>query len=161
MHCSGVAKGITFLFIIAAGPATGQSASTQVYKSTGDGGENLYSDRPPPTGQAERVEITPSPSKTDGEKSKAEVEEVNRALDEIAAQRRQDEADRLAEKQARERRETKCEESRSWLNQLELYPPNRRLVVYPDGTSKRVSWEEMQGLLDSARLEVSRNCGEE
>ena len=46
MHCCGVAKGTTFLLIIATGPVTGQSASTQVYKSAGDDGETVYSDNP-------------------------------------------------------------------------------------------------------------------
>lgn len=115
----------------------------------------------PSTGKAERVEVAPSPPTADVEQSKAEVEDVNRALDEMAAQRRQDEADRLAEKQSRERRQTKCEESKSRLSQLEVYPPNRRPVVYPDGASKRISWGEMQGLIESARLEVGRNCREE
>ena len=161
MHCDAVMRRMLVVTALVTGLAVSQSAGAQVYKSTGDEGETVYSDQKPASGQVERVELSPSPSPADVEQGQAEVDAVNSALDEIAEQRRQEKADKLAEQQAKEQQQAACEKSKHRLNQLELYPPNRRLVVYPDGTSKRVSHEEMQSLIESARTDVRSNCESE
>jgi len=148
------------IVVILLGIAISPLAHTQAYKSTGEKGVTEYSDRAPISGQVERVEVAPSPPSADADQSRPTVDEVNQALDEIAEQRNQDAANKVAEKEAAKQQKAACEQSRRWLDQLELYPPNRRLVVYPDGTSKRVSWEEMQSLVEDAREQVRINCGE-
>lgn len=161
MLCEVVTKRIVATLALGTGLVVSLSANTEVYKSTGAAGETIYSDRPAATGQGERVELAPPPSRAEVEESEARLEEIEKALDENAAQRRKDEVEKLAEKQASEQQEAECKRSKSWLSQLELYPPDRRLVVYPDGTSQRLSWEEMQSLVESARQDVQRNCGDD
>lgn len=144
--------------LFAIGLAIVLPVSGQVYKSTGESGETVFSDTPPPSGPVERVEIDAPPPATDGERAREEVDEVNRTLDELDAERQQKAAEKaLAEDEAK-RQEVACAASKSRLAQLESQPPNRRLVVEPDGSSRRVSAEEMERLIETAREQVRQDC---
>lgn len=147
--------------VFAVGLTTGLSVTAQVYKSTDDSGNTVYSDTPPASGGAERVEVEPFPPSSDVERAREDVDQVNRALDEAAEERRAAQAEQAAAKEAAERQAVACEAARSRLQQLESGPPNRRLVVEPDGSSRRVSWEEMQTLIEQARRQVRQDCGSE
>ena len=144
------------LLVIALGVVLPVSA--QVYKSTGESGETVFSDTPPASGPVERVEIDAPPPASEVERAREEVGEVNRALDELAAERQQKEAERAAASDEAKRQEVACAASKSRLAQLESQPPNRRLVVEPDGSSRRVSAEEMERLIETARQQVRQDC---
>ena len=144
--------------MLAIGLAIVLPASGQVYKSTGESGEAVFSDTPPPSGPVERVEIDAPPPASDVERAREEVSEVNSALDDLATERQQKEADKAAAKEDAKRQEAACAASQSRLAQLESQPPNRRLVVEPDGSSRRVSAEEREGLIETARQQVRQDC---
>lgn len=148
----------TCALMIVTGLSVVLPAGAQVYKSTGESGEAVFSDTPPPSGPVERVEIDAPPPASDVERARAEVGEVNSALDELAAERQQKEAGKAAAKEEAKRQEVACAASQSRLAQLESQPPNRRLVVEPDGSSRRVSAEEMDRLIETARQQVRQDC---
>lgn len=139
--------------------STGVIATDKAYKSVDESGQTEYSDMPPTTDTVEKVLVRPQASQPDSAQARETVQRKSRMADQMAAERRQKQNERAVAKEQAERQQTACAASRSRLEQLESQPPNRRLVVEPDGSSRRVSWEEMQNLVDQARRQVLEDCG--
>ena len=131
--------------------------AAEVYKSVDEGGQTVYSDAPA-TDQAEAVKIDPAPSQERTRRAQEEVEQLNRKVDAMGEERRKQQAEKAGAKEEAKRQKTACEAARGKLKELESVPPNRRLIIDPDGTSRRVSWEEMQQHLEQARQQVEQTC---
>ena len=135
----------------------GSSVTAQVYKSVDESGKTVYSDTAPTTGAVEKVQIEPAPAESDVERTQTKVKETNRVLDELAAEREQKKAEKAVAKQENERRNAACAAARIRLEQFTLQPPNRRLVMQPDGSSRRVNWDEMQSMIAQASSQVEQD----
>jgi hypothetical protein len=131
----------------------------QIYRFVGEDGVTVFSDRQPASGQAKKVDVLNPPSTSTNEDAQDRVGSINQALDELAAERRQKAADEEAARKAQAQQKAACEVAKNRLEQIQLYPPGRRLVVSPDGTAKRVGWEEMQAMEQEARDQVQKLCG--
>ena len=131
--------------------------SAEVYKSVDESGQTVYSDTPA-SGQVEEVKIDPAPSQEETQRAQEEVEQLSRKVDAIGEKRRKQQAEKTAAKEETKRQNEACEAARSKLTELESVPPNRRLIIDPDGTSRRVSWEEMQQHMEHARQQVKQTC---
>ena len=139
--------------------SAGAIAADKAYISVDESGQAAASDKPPTTGTVEEVIELPKSPQTDAEKAQAEVQRINQKADQMAAERKQKENERAAATEQKERQQVSCAASRSRLQQLESVPPNRRLVADPDGTTHRVSAEEMQELVSAAKRQVVEDCG--
>lgn len=139
--------------------SAGVISADKAYISTDGSGQAVASDQPPATGTAEEVMDLPEMPQTDAEKAQTEVQRINQKADQMAAERKQKENEREVATEQKERQEVSCAASRSRLQQLESVPPNRRLVADPDGTTHRVSAEEMQDLVAAAKRQVVEDCG--
>jgi peptidoglycan hydrolase CwlO-like protein len=131
--------------------------AAEVYKSVDESGQTVYSDTPA-SGQAETIKLDPAPSQERTRRAQEEVEQLNRKVDEMTKERRSHQADQADAKAESKRQQADCEAARGKLKELESVPPNRRLIIDPDGTSRRVSWEEMQQHLEQARQQVKQTC---
>ena len=139
--------------------SAGAIAAGKAYISVDESGQAAASDKPPATGTVVEVMELPKSPQTDAEKAQAEVQRINQKADQMAVERKQKENERAAATEQKERQQVSCAASRSRLQQLESVPPNRRLVANPDGTTHRVSAEEMQDLVAAAKLQVVEDCG--
>jgi hypothetical protein len=134
-------------------------AADKAYISVDETGQPQASDRPPATGAVEQVIAMPESPQPDATQAQEEVQRINQKADQMAAERKQKQDQQSATREQGERQQVSCAAARSRLEQLESQPPNRRLVANPDGTARRVSWEEMQELLAAARRQVAQDCG--
>jgi hypothetical protein len=139
--------------------AVGATAADKAYISVDESGQTMASDKPPATGNVEEVMALPTAPQTDADKAQEEVQRINRKADQMAAERKQKQSERAAAKEQKERQQVACAASRSRFEQLESQPPNRRLVADPDGTTHRVSAEEMAELVAAAKRQVAEDCG--
>lgn len=135
-------------------------SADKAYISVDESGQVQASDVPPATGTVEEVVPLPKSSDSDAAKAQDEVQRINQKADQMGAERKQREQERAAAKDEKERKKVACESSKSRLQQLESQPPNRRLVISPDGKADRVSADEMQQILSAARDQVKRDCGQ-
>ena len=131
----------------------------QIYRFVGEDGVTVFSDRRPTGDQAEKIDVLNPPPTSINEDAQVRVEKINQALDELQTERRKKAAEEKSERQAQAQRKAACEMAKNRLEQIQLYPPGRRLVVSPDGTAKRVGWEEMQTMEQEARGQVQKLCG--
>ena len=130
----------------------------QAYKWTNAEGRVIYSDTPPPDGQAESMSVEPAPAPAEVEKARSAVRKTNRELETLTDGHQERKATQKAAIERQRRRAAACEKAKERLAQLQDQPPNRRLVIEPDGSARRVSWEEMQRLLGEARASVDTEC---
>jgi hypothetical protein len=138
----------------------GAVASEKVYISVDESGTTTASDRPPESGVVEEeVALPESAPQSDTERAQQEIKRIQQKADQMGAERKQKEQERAAAKDEKQRREAACAASRSRLEQLQSQPPNRRLVVNPDGSAHRVTAEEMEDLLSAAKRQVVEDCG--
>jgi hypothetical protein len=131
----------------------------QIYRFVGEDGVTVFSDRRPTGDQAEQIDVLNPPPTSTNQDAQNRVEKINQALDELQAERHKKAAEGESERKAQAQRKAACEVAKNRLEQIQLYPPGRRLVVSPDGTSKRVGWEEMQTMEQEAREQVQKLCG--
>jgi small-conductance mechanosensitive channel len=139
--------------------SAGAIAADKAYISVDESGRPMASDTPPAAGVVEEVIPLQKAPQTDAAKAQEEVQRINRKADQMAAERKQRQNERAAATEQKERQQVSCAASRSRLKQLESQPPNRRLVADPDGTTHRVSAEEMQELVAAAKRQVVEDCG--
>jgi len=139
--------------------SAGAIATDKAYISVDESGRPVASDTSPAAGVVEEVILLPNTPQTDAAKAQEEVQRINQKADRMAAERKQKQNERAAAKEQKERQQVSCAASRSRLEQLQSQPPNRRLVVDPDGTTHRVSAEEMEKLVAAAERQVVEDCG--
>jgi hypothetical protein len=139
--------------------STGTFASDKAYISTDDSGQTVISDIPPTTGTVEAVKVLPNHPQADAAKAEEEVQRIKETADQMAAERKQKEREREDAKAQKKHQQQSCAAARSRLEQLESQPPNRRLVIDPDGTSRRLGLQEMESLRAEAKRQVMEHCG--
>ncbi len=129
----------------------------EVYKSVDEQGQTVYSDTPA-SGQAEKIKLDPAPTAETTRQAQEEVEQLKHKADAMGEERRKQQAEKTKAKEDKKRQNEACEAARSKLTELESVPPNRRLITNPDGTTRRVSWEEYQQHIEGARQQVKQSC---
>jgi len=138
----------------------GADAAAQAYKYKDEKGRVVFSDQPPPKGQAaEVIELEKSPA-APADNPDAVREEARKYLEEGSVERKASEDKRQRDQAEKAKSKQACEQARSRLKALTEVPPNRRLVQDADGTTRRVGAAEMSGLIDAARGAVARSCGQ-
>ena len=131
--------------------------AAEVHMSTDDSGTPVFSDQAPTDRPSETITIETPPAR-DPAGAQQRVDEAIRAQDQRAAERKgAAQAKEAAEQQAKRQQGT-CAAARSRLESLTNQPPNRRLVIEPDGTSRRVPWDEMQAMIKAAEAQVAKDC---
>jgi len=137
----------------------GADAVAQAYKYKDEKGNVVFSDRPPPAGQAaETVKLEKAPPAATSaapdavrEDASKYMKEGNEELKTEQARRKQAKVDDADRKQA-------CEQARRRLQELTTGPPNRRMVRDASGLPRRVGGNEMTEIIDAARADVTRAC---
>ncbi len=142
------------------GGVLGADAAAQAYKYKDEKGNVVFSDRPPPAGQpAETVKLEKSTPAAEAaapdavrEDARQYMKEGNKELKTEQARRKQAKVDDADRKQA-------CDQAHRRLRELTTGPPNRRMVRDASGLPRRVGGNEMTGIIDAARADVTRACG--
>jgi Skp family chaperone for outer membrane proteins len=137
----------------------GASATEKAYISVDESGQTVISDTPPTTGTLQEVKMLPKQPQADATKANEEVQRIKETADQMAAERKQKQREQAAAKAQKKRQQQACAAARSRLEQLKSQPPNRRLVIDPDGTARRVSAQEMESLVEAAEHQVAEDCG--
>jgi hypothetical protein len=141
----------SFVFLLSVTPA----GMTQTYKWVDHDGTVSYSQTPPPSIQAETVDIEPVPA-TNGNDAKDGLKRLQQRLEDNREDR---ELAKEAERKAREATEIKqrnCAAARSNLEKL-LNSGNRMLKT-TDGSYIRLNESERHTRIQSARDEIEANC---
>ncbi|MEO5342665.1 MAG: DUF4124 domain-containing protein [Gammaproteobacteria bacterium SHHR-1] len=127
-------------------------ASAAMYKYTDDKGRVVYSERPPPSGEAQLIKPPPppasSPQPAAGATAQAQGEDTNSGVEDDEAARRRAESRRI--------KTENCAKARKM---LQMYSnPQNRLLKRPDGSYERVTDERRQQGIDSARRSIQEFC---
>jgi hypothetical protein len=147
------------LAVTVLGGVLGADAAAQAYKYKDEKGNVVFSDRPPPAGQAaEAVKLEKSPPTATTaapdavrEDAREYMKQGNEELKTEQTKRKQAKADDADRKQA-------CDQARRRLQELTTGPPNRRMVRDEKGLPRRVGGVEMTENIDAARADVTRAC---
>jgi parvulin-like peptidyl-prolyl isomerase len=128
---------------------------TQTYRWVDENGVVSYSQTPPPNHQAEILNIK-SQSKTDGANAQQKLDDLRQRLQEQNKQRQlaKESADKARQEQLT--REKNCRSARSNLSKLEGL--GTRLLKTPEGDYIRLSEEQRQQRMESARQQIKLNC---
>ncbi len=127
----------------------------EIYRWVDENGVTVYSEVPPPDGEADMVKTAPAPSinpeesqrQLDADMQKLEDNQEDKAL---AAEKKQEQE---LNKQVYEEN---CRIAKDNLNNL--IPAARRLVQMPDGSYVRLTEEERQQRMDEARKNIDEFC---
>lgn len=130
-------------------------AQAEIYRWVDENGVTIYSEVPPPDGEADRVKIAPAPSTTPEEAQrplKAEMQTLEdyREDRQLASQKRQ------KEELDRQLHEENCRNAKD--NLENLITASRRLVQMPDGSYVRLTEQERQQRMDEARKHIDEFC---
>lgn len=126
---------------------------TQTYKWVDQDGTISYSQTPPPSTQAESVDIKPPPA------ASGSNDELNKLRLRLKDSREDRELAKEAERKTRAATETKrqnCSAARSNLEKL-LHSGNR-MIKTTDGSYLRLSESERQARIQTARDQINANC---
>ncbi len=131
------------------------SAQAQVYRWVDENGQTVFSQSPPPDGQADVIKPPPPPAE--------DPDTAERHLQENLQHRRDQQEDRelkikeqAKKKAASDRRKTNCEIARQ--NYQSLETATRRLIKMPDGSYKRLDDNERLQMMQEAQQQVEQNC---
>lgn len=157
MNRKGIISGAVLLLVMSFFSMTPALAET-IYKWTDDKGTVHFGERPPEGVDAELVSVTtasaassnaaadPYAAARENLRSPAEAREANA---ETAKQRE-------LQKQEDARIAAACEAQKSRLQ--ELIPRSKVLLQNPDGTSRMLSDDERQSMIDESQKFVDENC---
>jgi hypothetical protein len=135
----------------------GATLAVEVHMSTDQTGAPVFSDQMPTDRPSETITIETPPA-GDSAAAQQRVEETINEQDRRAVERKDAAQTKAASEQAAKQQEGACAAARSHLESLTNQPPNRRLVIEPDGSSRRVPWEEMQAMIKAAEAQVAKDC---
>lgn len=131
--------------------------AAEVHMSTDDAGTPVFSDQAPTDRPSETITIQAPPAQ-DPSGAQQRVDQAIKAQDRRTAERKDAAQAKAAAEQEAKRQQGACVAARSRLESLTNQPPNRRLVIEPDGSSRRVAWEEMQAMIKAAEAQVAKDC---
>jgi len=128
----------------------------QVYKWVDENGTTVYSQTPPPRQQAEKI-APPPPPPTNPETARQELDAQIKRLDEARTTRLMTEQEGTAKRTSQQQSKAACEQARQ---RLAAIPASPQVVMQsPDGTARRLSYEELQKLREEAEKQVADFCG--
>jgi hypothetical protein len=131
-------------------------ADAAMYKWIDETGQTVYSQTPPPSGDATQIEKAPAPDAAEAERRRQRLsEELERSYDQEM------EEDQLRSEQEktegqRQARSKNCEAARKNLQTLESL--GRRMVRTPEGNYLRLSEQERKAKIDKARADIEKFC---
>lgn len=133
----------------------GPIAAAEIYKWVDEDGVTHYTQEPPPSSDASRVDVT----QRDQAEVKREQQEMERTEADLEAAREQRRASEKKAKQAEQeqaRREKRCAQLRENVEKL----ATRRRLLVPDGEGdvRRLSEEERKQRLAERRAEIEAHC---
>jgi hypothetical protein len=146
---------LLFLLVACASVA----AQARVYRWVDEDGVTVYSQTPPPTGEATTVRTDAGPN---AEETAAARERLRRQIEQDfdanqeARQLRQTKVEEAAEAEQHRLEEGNCEAARHNLNALANL--GARMVRTPDGEYTRLSENEVQRLMQQARDQIKELC---
>jgi hypothetical protein len=127
-----------------------------MYRWVDEHGGTVYSESPPPSGQA--VELEPPPPPPPGEVRAAEAREksaIERAFD-AQEDRKRAAQDKAKQEAAAEQRTTSCAAARQNLETLQNL--GARPVRMPNGQSHHLSEQEKAAKIHEAREQIAKYC---
>jgi hypothetical protein len=128
-------------------------ASATMYKYVDEKGRTVYSQSPPPSGQAEIIKPPPPPASS-GEPAPQAVDGTDRPETDAAAG-----PDRQADQRKAESRRIKAENCTRSRKLLDMYRnPQNRLLKTSDGLYERITDEKRQQGMDEAQKNVQEFC---
>jgi len=146
-------------------------AQAEIYRWVDESGQTVYSQRPPPTGNATQVRPAPGPSADERERARARARaQVEQDLDRQEDSARQaggepakagaapatgaEDPAKAAEAQAR--KVANCEAARKNLDTLQNHGKGR--IKTPDGKVGYLSKDQLAAQIDEARAQIDANC---
>lgn len=132
-------------------------AEAAVYRWTDESGQTVYSQTPPPSGDAVRMEKPAAPpDAADVDRERQELrEQIERNYDR-EVEREQMRTEQAEAKRRRENRAQNCQAARQNLWTFENL--GRRRVHTPDGEYLRLSEEQRESQIRKARAEIDDYC---
>lgn len=147
----------SFVIVLALLTSSAAVFAAEVHMSTGDDGVPVFSDQAPTDRPSQTIRIEAPPAR-DPARAQQRVTETIEAQERRSNERRDAAQTKAAAEQAAKRQQGACAAARNRLQSLTNQPPNRRLVIEPDGSARRVAWEEMQALIRAAEAQVAKDC---
>lgn len=154
MKRSGIMPAIGFLLLVSCFALTSALADT-IYKWTDSQGTVHFGERPPEGVDAELVSIN-TRSEASATDPYAASRENLRTPAEAKEQRLEAAQQRELEEQDAARMAAACDAQKSRLE--ELIPHSRVLLQNPDGTTKMMTNEERQNMIDESQAFIDENC---
>lgn len=127
----------------------------KTYRWVDENGVTVYSQSPPPEGEATVIKPPPPPATTPDEAWK-ELNQKRLKLEDAREDRQLERESTQQEAEKDEIRRKNCETARETLARLEGHPP--RLVRTTSGEYKPINDEERQAMLEDARAKVQKYC---
>jgi hypothetical protein len=152
MDMLGQTLSLLIVCLLVAAPATGKT-----YRWVNDEGVTVYSQTPPPSGQAEVVKPPPPPPT--GAETRTPMEERLKRLEAERAEQEKQAQERARAEAERERRQANCRAARRNLEALQ--GPPRRLFATAGGEFERFTEEERQARIEEAREQIEVFCEEQ
>ena len=128
----------------------------QTYRWVDENGVVSYSQTPPPSGQAEIVNIHTAPQ-SGSQDAQERLNKMRQQLEDRREDRKLAKEEQLKSDQEKARRLQNCETARANLRKLEGL--GNRLLKTPDGEYRRLTEEERQQRMQKARDNIKENCG--
>ena len=131
------------------------TAQAEIYRWVDENGVTVYSEIPPPDGEADTVKTAPAPSETPEETQQQLEADMQKLEDyredkELAAERKQ------KEELSKQLDEENCRNAKTNLDNLIVAA--QRLVRMPDGNYVRLTEEQRQQRMEEARKNIDEYC---
>jgi hypothetical protein len=127
-----------------------------MYKWTDEAGQTVYSQTPPPGGNAVRIQAPPAPDPAEVERRRQELQRgIERSFDQ-AVEREASGAEHRGEERAGATRAANCEAARRNLETLQNL--GKRRVRTPDGEYLVLSEDDREQQMREARDQISKFC---
>ena len=128
----------------------------EIHKWVDENGVTVYSQTPPSDTVSTTV-APPPPPPTGAEQSRIQLEEQIERLDRAGEARETAAAEKAAEEKRLAEKRAACERARDQLAALESGPP-RKLLIAPDGSTRRLSYDELEEEIAKTRENVKYSC---
>jgi hypothetical protein len=131
------------------------TAQAEIYRWVDENGVTVYSEMPPPDGEADRVKTAPAPSETPEAMQQQQEAEMQKLEDyredkELAAEKKQQ------GQLSKQIDEENCRNAKDNLDKL--IAAAKRLVRMPDGNYVRLTEEQRQKHMEEARKIIDEYC---
>ena len=131
------------------------TTQAEIYRWVDENGVTVYSEMPPPDGEADRVKTAPAPPETPEamqQQQEAEMQKLEDYLEdkELAAEKKQ------KGQLSKQIDEENCRNAKDNLDKL--IAASQRLLQMPDGNYVRLTEEQRQQRMEEARKFIDENC---